>query len=311
MALANDRIETASCPKGLVFDVMRFSLHDGPGIRTAVFLKGCPLRCWWCHNPEGLSPEPEVIYLPDRCVLCGDCVAACPNHAIAWRSRPVRDLQVCRKCGNCASGCPAEATQLIGRWLSVDELIEQVSKDQVFFDESGGGVTFSGGEPFLQAAFLEAALDACRERGIHTAVETCGIVKRDVLLRLAPKIDLFLFDIKVMDRTKHIKFTGAPNDSILTNLAALAQQHSNIIVRFPIIGGVNDDDSNVEELAHFLKSAGASRLDLLPYHDFAGDKYRRLSRPYLADGLKVPLPDQIQAVAQRFKRDGFAVRVGG
>jgi pyruvate formate lyase activating enzyme len=311
LASAPDRTHPDSAPKGLVFNVMRFSIHDGPGIRTAVFLKGCPLRCWWCHNPEGLSPEPELVYLPDRCILCGDCVAACPHHAIAWHSRPVRDQQLCRVCGTCATTCPAEATQLIGRWLSVHDLIEQVSRDQVFFEESGGGVTFSGGEPFLQAAFLEAALDACRERRIHTAVETCGVVNRDVLLRLAHKIDLFLFDIKVMDRAKHIKYTGAPNDSILANLSALALQHNNIVVRVPVICGVNDDDSNVEEMAHFLKVIGASHLDLLPYHDIAGDKYRRLAQPYLTDGLKVPAPDQIQVMAQRFRRDHLVVRSGG
>jgi len=305
------RIETDSKPKGLIFDVMRFSVHDGPGIRTTVFFKGCPLECWWCHNPEGLSPEPEVVYVPDKCVLCGDCVAACPNHAIAWRDRPVRDPQVCKKCGDCAAVCPAEATQMIGRWIGVDELVARVSKDLVFFEESGGGVTFSGGEPFLQADFLEAALDACRARGIHTVVETCGVVNQKVLLRLSAKVDLFLYDVKMMDRAKHLKYTGAPNDSILANLAALAQHHNNIHVRFPVISEVNDADRDVAEMACFLKSIKISRLDLLPYHAIGGDKYRRLNRAYRLEGMRAPAPEKIQAIAERFMRDGFVVRIGG
>lgn len=174
-----DRTPPPAQPRGLIFDVMRFSLHDGPGIRTTVFFKGCPLDCWWCHNPEGLSSEPEIIYFAERCVRCGDCVAACPHHAIAWNDdRPVHDANLCEKSAKCAEVCPAEATQMVGRWVTVDDLIDEVLRDRVFFDESGGGVTFSGGEPFLQARFLAAALDACRAKRIHTVVETCGIANQ-------------------------------------------------------------------------------------------------------------------------------------
>ncbi len=188
--------------------------------------------------------------------------------------------------------------------------MDQISKDLIFFDESDGGVTFSGGEPFLQAAFLEAVLDACRARGIRTAVETCGAVARKTLLGLSSKIDLFLYDVKVMDRARHIKYTGAPNDLILANLQALAQLHRDIIVRVPVVSGVNDSDLDIDELADFLRAAALSRVDLLPYHQI-GDKYKRLNRVYRLESMKPPASDKIQAMAERLARHGLNVRIGG
>lgn len=306
-----DRTQLDPNVKGLIFDVMRFSLHDGPGIRTTVFLKGCPLGCWWCHNPEGLASEPEVVYVEERCVRTGECVAACPHHAITWHDGPFRDASICQKCGTCAAACPTGATQMIGRWVTVQQLMDELSRDLVFFDESGGGATFSGGEPLLQSQFLEAMLDGCRARGIHTVVETCGVVARETLLRLSRKIDLFLYDVKLMDSKKHRTYTGAANGNILQNLRALARVHANIIVRMPVIPGINDDAENAEQLARFLKSSGISRLDLLPYHPSGGDKYGRLHRVYRLSGLKPPPSEQMQIMAERFQRDGLAVRVGG
>jgi pyruvate formate lyase activating enzyme len=304
-------IEPDSNVKGLIFDVMRFSLHDGPGIRTTVFFKGCPLECWWCHNPEGLSAEPEVVYLVERCIRCGDCVAACPHGAITWHDLPTRDAQACEKCGSCVAVCPTGATQMIGRWVTVEQLMEEINRDAIFFDESGGGVTFSGGEPFLQPLFLEAALEACRTRRIHTVVETCGVVARNTLLRIGCKADLLLYDLKLMDPRKHRTYTGASNKNILWNLRALVREHRNVIVRMPVIPGINDDEENTEPMARFLKSAGISRLDLLPYHEIGSDKYRRLHRTYRLDDLKPPSSEQIQAMTKRFERDGLTVRVGG
>jgi pyruvate formate lyase activating enzyme len=298
-------------PKGLIFDVMRFSVHDGPGIRTTVFFKGCPLECWWCHNPEGLRSKPEVVYVSDRCVGCGDCVGACPNHAISWNDHPVRDPHLCQLEGCCAAVCPSAATQIIGRWFTVEQIMEQVTKDTVFYEESGGGVTFSGGEPFLQSDFLEPVLDACRARGIHTAVETCGVVDRRALLKLSGKVDLFLYDIKTLDKRNHMKYTGASNTAILDNLAALATRHNDVVIRMPVVPGINDDDQNVQELAGFMKTVGLSRLDLLPYHEIGSDKYRRLGRAYRLDGRKGPAGGKIQAMAERFRRGGLTVRVGG
>lgn len=305
------RIEPGRGALGLIFDVMRFSLHDGPGIRTTVFFKGCPLECWWCHNPEGISSELEVIYFADRCVRCGDCVAACPHHAITWDDRPVHNAQLCQKYGECAAVCPAEATQMAGRWVTVEQMMAEVARDQVFFDESGGGVTFSGGEPFLQSRFLEEALEACRARRIHTVVETCGVANRAALLRAAPNVDLFLYDLKLMDADKHRRYTGAGNETILDNLRALAETHRNIIVRMPVIPGINDDAQNATDLAQFLKLAGIRRLDLLPYHEIGSDKYRRLNRAYQLEELRPPSSEQMQKLAEGFRRHGMEVRLGG
>jgi pyruvate formate lyase activating enzyme len=306
-----DRNMPRSELRGLVFDVMRFALRDGPGIRTTVFLKGCPLTCWWCHNPEGLRCEQEVIYFADRCVRCGDCLASCPHHAITWNGGPVHDPDLCEKSGRCAAVCPAEATQMTGRWMTPDQVVEDVMQDRVFFEESGGGVTFSGGEPFLQARFLAAALEGCRARRIHTVVETCGIANQGALLRAARNVDLFLYDLKLMDSDEHRKYTGVGNEAILENLRALAAEHRNIIVRMPVIPGINDGAHNAQDLVQFLKAVGISRLDLLPYHQTGRDKYTRLNRTYRLEALKPPSTEQIQAIASAFRQRGLEVRVGG
>jgi pyruvate formate lyase activating enzyme len=308
---ANDQTGRPAETQGLVFNVMRFSLHDGPGIRTTVFFKGCPLDCWWCHNPEGLRPEPEVVYFADRCLGCGDCVAVCPNQAITWNGRPVRDAQICQTSGECAAVCPAQATQIVGHWVTVEQLMRDIARDSIFFEESGGGVTFSGGEPFLQARFLEALLDACRAQRIHTVVETCGVARPSTLVRLSRKVDLFYYDLKVMETAKHRKYTGSSNETILANLQALAAQHNNIIVRMPVIPTINDDEQNAEDLARFLTAAGLFRLDLLPYHHIGTDKYVRLNRAYRLGDLKPPPAEQILAMAEAFRRRGLEVRIGG
>jgi pyruvate formate lyase activating enzyme len=195
--------------------------------------------------------------------------------------------------------------------MTVAQVINEVVEDTVFFDESRGGVTFSGGEPFMQAAFLDAMLDACRERGIHTTVDTCGVTGRETLLRLSSKVDLFLCDLKMMDSAKHKMYTGMENEGILENLCALAKQHKGVIVRVPIIPGINDGDDNIEQTRGFLSSAGLSRVDLLPYHEIGTDKYRRLAREYRLEGLKSPTAERIDSIREQFERDGFRVRIGG
>ncbi len=297
--------------KGFVFNIMRFSLHDGPGIRTTVFFKGCPLSCWWCHNPESRSPAPELMYSEDRCVRCWSCVTACPNHAISWVNGPIWDRTVCQHCGACAEACPTGARQQVGRWMSVAEVVGEASRDTVFFDQSGGGVTLSGGEPLMQAEFVEKVLDSCRERGIHTAIETCGAAPRSTVLRLSKKTDLILYDLKLMDPVKHRQFIGASNENILANLRALAGEHKAVLVRIPLIPGVNDDNDNIEQMRTFLHSIGLFQVDLLPYHEIGVDKYRRLGLEYRLEGLKPPGAEQIEEIAKQLQSDGFAVRVGG
>ncbi len=299
---------------GLVFNIMRFALHDGPGIRTTVFLKGCPLRCWWCHNPESQSAEPEIIYFEERCIACGECVRACPQGALSLDehgSRVLRDLALCEPCGECVEACPTGARQLAGRAMTVPEVLREVTKDQVFFDQSGGGVTISGGEPLLQAEFVEELLVACRARRIRTALDTCGLAQPEVLERVRPYVDLFLYDLKLMGRGEHLKYTGVKNDQILRNLELLAEAGSAVIVRLPVIPGVNDDGDNLEALAGFMTAHGLRDIDLLPYHRIGSDKYQRLHLTWRMDGVEPPSAEDTEALAARLRRDGLRVRIGG
>lgn len=296
---------------GLVFNIMRFSLHDGPGIRTTVFLKGCPLRCWWCHNPESQSPKPEVIYFEERCIRCGDCVRACPNGALRLNERVIHDRNLCQRCGGCVDACSAAARQLVGRWMTVSEVVAEVSRDQVFFDESGGGITVSGGEPLMQATFVETLLAACRTRRIRTVLDTCGFADSNAICRISENVDLFLYDLKLMDCERHRHFTGVKNDLILRNLKMLAERGSAVIVRVPIIPGVNDDNDNIDALSEFLSPLGLREIDLLPFHRIASDKYHRLHLSYELEGVDPPTAGQMETIAARLRRDGLSVRIGG
>jgi pyruvate formate lyase activating enzyme len=296
---------------GLLFDIRRYSVNDGPGIRTTVFFKGCPLSCWWCHNPEGRSQKPNLILFKDRCLSCGDCLGVCPHGAIIHDDGAIRTLpSVCRACGTCVEACPGDARQLAGHWMTVSAVVREIEKDVVFYDESGGGVTLSGGEPLAQPRFVDALLDACVKRHIHTAVDTCGFVERDLLLDLSEKVDLFLYDLKLLDPVKHQKYAGVSNDSILENLEALARRKKSIVVRFPVIPGINDGAEDICLMAAFLSDLGLLRIDLLPYHRIGLEKYRRLGMQYRLEGLEPPAADHVRQIARQFEREGFAVRVG-
>lgn len=266
---------------GIVFDVKRFSIHDGPGIRTTVFLKGCPLSCSWCHNPEGQAPGQELVLRPDRCIGCGTCVEVCERGAILWEEDAVvTQRERCQACGTCVEVCYAEARELVGRPMSVTEVLAEIERDSVFYDESGGGVTFSGGEPLSQAAFLRGILAAAKGAGLHTALDTCGFASWDVLESLRAHVDLFLYDLKLMDDVRHRESTGVSNELILENLLRLSQAGHRVILRVPVVPGVNDDEENLRRVGAFAADLPAvERLDLLPYHRIGRDKYRRLARP--------------------------------
>ncbi len=311
-ACSNTRAREASTPsRGLVLNVMRFALHDGPGIRTTVFLKGCPLHCWWCHNPESQSSKPEVIYVADRCIRCGDCVLACPQNALHLSEEVVRDLRSCQRGAQCADACPTGAQQLLGSWKSVPAVMAEILKDRTFFDESGGGVTISGGEPLLQADFAEALLAACGAQRIHTALDTCGYTEWRKLDRIRRLADLILFDLKVMDPARHLQFTGAGNKPILENLIRLSECGTAVVVRIPVIPGVNDDEDNLTSVSRFLSPLGLRNIDLLPYHRIASGKYSRLGMPYRMEGLCPPGAERMQAIADRLQQEGFHVHIGG
>jgi pyruvate formate lyase activating enzyme len=296
---------------GLVFNIMRFSVHDGPGIRTTVFLKGCPLSCPWCHNPESQSYQPEAMYVSERCISCQACCVACDSGALHWDNGPQRDAVRCTFCGACAEACPAEARKLMGTPICVGNLVEKIRRDVAFFDESGGGVTFSGGEPLAQPRFLEAALAACQSEGIHTVLDTCGYAPSAVLHRVMPFVNHFLYDLKLVDDTRHQNVVGVSNSSILENLAILASEHASLVVRIPVIPGINDDDQNLEQSFQLLGDLGLRKVDLLPFHATGIEKYHRLSLACRMGDLKPPAPEKMQEIAARFSCQGFEIRVGG
>jgi len=298
-------------PSGLIFDIMRYSLHDGPGIRTTVFFKGCPLSCWWCHNPEGQGPKPNLMFFENHCMSCGDCIQACPHGAILRLDGVIQTNSACHVCGTCAETCPTGARKVAGRCMTVSETMRDIERDRIFWDESSGGVTFSGGEPLAQPRFLESLLEACREKRINTVVETCGLANKDVLLDLSEKVDLFLFDLKILDPLKHKKYTGVPNDSILANLEALAQRKKPVVVRFPIIPEINDDSENIRQMVALLSRLHIRRIHLLPYHQTGTEKYKRLGLGFRLEDLKAPPPSLVAKIAREFEGAGFNVKIGG
>ena len=298
---------------GIVFDIKKFSIHDGPGIRTTVFFKGCPLRCWWCHNPEGLTPEPELMIRANRCIKCDACLDVCPHGAISRDGDAVlTDATKCVRCGACVEACYAEARQIVGREVTVAQVAAEIERDVPFYDESGGGVTFSGGEPLLQWDFLLELLRACKARGIHTAVDTCGFAPWEVLDSVRGYVDLFLYDLKLMDDARHRKFTGVSNALILSNLQALSQRGHDIVVRMPLIPGINDDEENIRQAGAFaVELPHLIRIDVLPYHSLGDEKYGRLNKPYGLSETRPPAEDHVAETVQILEGFGLQAGVGG
>ena len=298
---------------GIILDIQRFSIHDGPGIRTTVFLKGCPLDCWWCHNPESQDARPQVFYQERRCLRCGACVEACLPHAIRWDGRrPVTDWKLCLCCGECVARCPAAAREIVGKQADAAAVIEQIRRDAAFYDESGGGVTFSGGEPLAQCDFLAELLDRCGAEDIHRAVDTAGYAPPDAFRRIAARTDLFLYDLKVIDPLRHEQLTGQPNEWILANLAYLDRERIPTEIRVPVIPGLNDDDETIAATAaHVAALTSIGRVTLLPQHIAAMDKYARLDRPCRCPAAPPPDADRRRAIADIFARRGLTVSVGG
>ncbi len=297
---------------GTCFNIQRYSVHDGPGIRTTVFLKGCPLSCTWCHNPEGMSRELELIVVQDRCVGCGACVEVCPNPPVVDPGgRSVTDRRSCLRCGSCVDVCVAGARRLVGQPMTVEELLAEIERDRAFYEESGGGVTFSGGEPFEQHEFLLACLRVCRERGLHTAVDTSGYAPRDVILEAATLTDLFLYDLKLLDEARHRELVGVPLAPVLENLHALDEAGAEIWIRFPLIPGVTDSMDNVNALGRKVASLRTRRVHLLPFHRTAADKYARIERAWEHAGLEDVAEDRVKEAAEALGAMGLDVRIGG
>ena len=298
---------------GIIFDIKRYAIHDGPGIRTTVFFKGCPFACPWCHNPEGIDRDPRVIYRKDMCIGCLECVDACPELTLSPGPGGIRtDETCCKQCGACVKACPAGAREMAGTRETVDSLMEIIRKDVPFFDTSGGGVTFSGGESLAQAEFLIEMLTACGKEVIHRALDTTGYTDPRTLERVARRTDILLFDLKFMDAEKHRHFTGVSNEQILKNLETLARSGSRVIVRIPLIPGINDDEDNISSTAAFLNSLPQlESVHILPYHDFQKSKYDKFSMNYKARDVEPPSPERVKAVQNRMADTGLSVEVGG
>ncbi|MEW6263472.1 MAG: glycyl-radical enzyme activating protein [Thermodesulfobacteriota bacterium] len=276
--------------KGTVLEIQRMSTEDGPGIRTTVFFKGCPLRCAWCHNPESISPRPQLQWIGSRCIDCGTCRDVCPNNALFRQPEGVAiDRGLCQGCGLCAEACPSTALELLGRKWTVSDLVKEVAKDKVYFEKSGGGVTASGGEAALQAEFAAAFLAECRNAGLSTALDTSGCCSREDLNRLLPAADLMLFDLKLIDPDRHREFTGSSNELILENLSRVRDwMKSNLVprelwIRTPVIPGATDDPENITGLGRFIArnlKGVVSRWDLCAFNNLCRDKYIRLGRDW-------------------------------
>ena len=297
---------------GLVFNIQKYSVQDGPGIRTTVFLKGCPLCCSWCHNPEGISPRREAIVRETRCIVCGECRKVCAFAATLTGHGPLPTrVQDCTLCGECVEACPTGARQMVGREMTVTQVMSEVLQDRVFYEGSSGGVTFSGGEPLLQPAFLLDLLHGCRARGLHTAVDTCGFACTEVLLEVAQLANLLLFDLKLMDDARHQAHTGVSNRPILQNLMALDGLHRDLWIRVPVIPGVNDDHANLEAIARFAHAlTGVRKVNLLGYHRTGVAKAQRLGRAQALE-TKAPPTERLQAIAELFRGFGLVTRIGG
>ncbi|HUA62999.1 MAG TPA: glycyl-radical enzyme activating protein [Verrucomicrobiae bacterium] len=294
-----------------IFNIQRFSIHDGRGIRTTIFFKGCPLACQWCHNPESQSFRPEVLYYEERCRHCGDCAAACPQKNIRLSGGVLTAGDRCAHCGTCAEVCVAEARRVAGRTVTVPELLAEVEKDLVFFDDSAGGVTLSGGEPASQADFAIDFLEACRSRGIHTAIETCGVAGLETFLRLASSADLVFFDLKFIDREAHRLYAGASNTIILRNLKAILDAGIRPVVRIPVVPGINDTAAETGHFAWFLAGLPVQGVELMPFHRVGQDKYRRLGRLCPVAEVQEPSPEEMAHFHDALSSAGVEVSMGG
>jgi pyruvate formate lyase activating enzyme len=300
-------METVS---GTIFDIKKYSIHDGPGIRTSVFFKGCPLHCWWCHNPESQSPKPELMLRDRRCVHCGMCQEVCSHAAVSAQSpdgaAPGIDRQVCQGCGECAEICFSGARELVGKRVTVVEVMTAIERDRPFYDQSGGGVTLSGGEPMKQPAFMLALLQACQEADIHTALDTSGYAPWKLFEQTLPLVDLFLYDLKVIDEKLHRQVTGVSNRLILNNLRRLSEAGAHLLVRIPLIPGVNNGRESLHQFGKLLFSLpNLLGVEIMPYHDIAKSKYAALGRSYLLSDLKHPAPENVRQAVELLQSYGL------
>jgi len=298
---------------GLVYNIQKFAIHDGPGIRTLVYMKGCPLNCLWCSSPQSQKPCPEIMYLEVNCKKCGRCVEACPQGAMSLSEEGIQiNRELCTNCGLCAERCLNGALDLVGKKMSVEELFQEVKGDSGFYRRSGGGVTVGGGEPTMQYKYVSQFLKQCQAHYLHTAIETCGYASWDHLRLMLEGVDLVYFDIKHMDSKTHKKITGVSNRLILANARKIAQIRP-LIIRIPLVPGCNDSEKNILATAGFAAKLGKNllRIELLPYHKYGTQTYARIGREYPLKGLEPPAEGQMEKLKKLIESCGIRVQVGG
>ncbi len=302
------QLDGLSDHEGLIFDIDTFAVHDGPGIRMAVYLKGCPLACQWCHSPESLRPEPELILVRDRCIVCGACVAVCTENAHRIDDGAhIIDRSVCVVCGRCVEGCPHGALAIKGHRMSAADVVEKATHLKPFFDHSDGGLTLTGGEVTSQVAFAEAVLAGCRSEGIHTAIETNGACPWEWLEQLLPHTDLVLYDLKLLNEEAHRRWTGASNRQILANAARLSEHR--VQVRVPLIPGITDTEENLQSIFAFMHTVELSSLALLPYNPSSSAKYEWLDLHYQIEGA-TQSAERLTALVDMARQAGLEAVIG-
>ena len=283
--------------KGTVFNIQKFCINDGPGIRTTVFLKGCPLSCLWCHNPESKSAKPEIMYDSKKCIVCGKCAAVCPMqcHGFSEEKGHIFCREKCISCGRCTEGCYASALEMAGKQREAEDVIAEVMKDKAFYDNSGGGMTLSGGEPMLQFDFTYELLTLAKEKGLHTCIETCGYAPSENYRRIAPLIDIFLFDYKETDPSRHKDYTGVTNELILENLKMLDEMGAKTVLRCPIIPTMNDRAEHFKGIADVANSLkNILEINVEPYHPLGSGKSAMLGKKYLIENLTFPSDETVK-----------------
>ena len=299
--------------KVILSNIQRFSTHDGPGIRTVAFFKGCPLRCPWCCNPETQSKSKIVMQTKIECLKCRKCIYVCPKDALREQNDVILvDSNICDLCGKCVEICPTSNIQIIGKEYTVKELTDELLKDKVFYDRTDGGVTFSGGEPTLHTDFLIKLSKVLKTYGLHIAMETCGYFNYKTFTELLPLLDLILFDLKIIDKNLHKRDTGKPNDIIFSNLKNIVDSNKKVIIRFPVIPGYTDNIENINGIIDTMRDVGLKRIDIIPYHRFSESKYERLGMQYALKGI-IPsiINDKVKHTKIYFEKAGMIVRVGG
>lgn len=297
--------------EGVLFNIQRYSLHDGPGIRTIPFFKGCPLTCRWCSNPESQRPQPELVYKKNDCIRCGKCVDACKQKALSPGNPFFIDRERCIQCGDCTRVCPTQALEMKGKRMTVRDVIRELQKEENLFRRSGGGITLSGGEPLAQPEFARELLKACKEKGWHTAIETTGLTSKETIEEVFPWIDLALTDIKAINPAVHEENTGVNNSRILENLIRISFL-TKVIVRIPVIPGVNDNPDEIRSIAEFARlMSGIDTIHLLPYHTFGENKYSLLGRIYPMGDAQSHSENKIEGLKKIVESMGFHCHIGG